>query len=71
MKVYYDDEVDALYIQFEDTKPDGVRELTEGINLDTTAENKVVGIEILNASQRLDISTILSYSLRVEKTVVV
>jgi uncharacterized protein YuzE len=71
MKVYYDDEVDALYIQFEDMKPDGVRELAEGINLDTTAEDKVVGIEILKASQRLDISTILSYSLSVEKTVAV
>ncbi|NLV44244.1 MAG: DUF2283 domain-containing protein [Candidatus Hydrogenedentes bacterium] len=69
MKVYYDDEVDALYIQFEDMKSDGVRELAEGINLDTTADDKVVGIEILNASQRLDISTILSYSLSVEKTV--
>lgn len=69
MKVYYDDEVDALYIQFEDRKPDGVRELAEGITLDTTAEDKVVGIEILKASQRLDISTILSYSLSVEKTV--
>lgn len=69
MKVYYDDEVDALYIQFEDMKPDGVRELAEGINLDTTADGKVVGIEILSASRRLDISTILSYSLSVEKTV--
>lgn len=69
MKVYYDDEVDALYIQFEDMKPNGVRELAEGINLDTTADDKVVGIEILNASHRLDISTILSYSLNVEKTV--
>ncbi|HOC68038.1 MAG TPA: DUF2283 domain-containing protein [Candidatus Hydrogenedentes bacterium] len=71
MKVYYDDEVDALYIQFADVKPDGVRELTEGINLDTTADEKVVGIEFLKASQRLDIKTILSYSLNVEKTVAV
>jgi uncharacterized protein YuzE len=71
MKVYYDDEVDALYIQFADVKPDGVRELAEGINLDTTADEKVVGIEFLKASQRLDIKTILSYSLNVEKTVAV
>lgn len=71
MKVYYDDEVDALYIQFTDMKPDGVKELAAGVNLDTTAEDRVVGIEILEASQRLDISTILSYSLSVEKTVVV
>ncbi len=69
MKVYYDDEVDALYIQFDDAQPDGVKEISEGINLDTTAENKVVGIEILDASSRLNLDTILSYSLSVEKTV--
>jgi len=39
--------------------------------LNTTADEKVVGIEFLNASQRLDIRTILSYSLSVEKTVAV
>ena len=68
MKVYYDDEVDALYIQFEDTKPDGVKELSEGINLDTTANDRVVGIEILDASRKVNLDTILSYSLSIEKT---
>ena len=69
MKVYYDDEVDALYIQFEESKPDGVIEISEGINLDTTTDNKVVGIEILNASLKINLNTILSYSLSLEKTV--
>lgn len=69
MKVYYDDEVDALYIQFEESKPDGVIEISEGINLDTTTDNKVVGIEILNASSKINLDTILSYSLSLEKTV--
>lgn len=69
MKVYYDDEVDALYIQFEESKPDGVIEISEGINLDTTTEDKVVGIEILNASLKINLDTILSYSLSLEKTV--
>ena len=71
MKVYYDDEVDALYIQFEESKPDGVIEIAEGINLDTTADNKVVGIEILDASLKINLDTILSYSLSLEKTVTV
>jgi len=69
MKVFYDDEVDALYIQFEESKPDGVIEISEGINLDTTADNKVVGIEILDASSKINLDTILSYSLSLEKTV--
>ena len=41
MKVYYDDEVDALYIQFEESSQTNV-EISEGINLDTTTDNKFV-----------------------------
>ncbi len=47
MKAYYDDEVDALYLKFGDETPDGVIEIAEGLNLDTTSGNKIVGIEIL------------------------
>jgi uncharacterized protein YuzE len=67
MKIYYDDEVDALYIKLSDEHPDGVIEVTEGLNIDTTAENMIVGIEILSASKRTDIKTFLSYSLEFEK----
>ncbi|RUM41135.1 MAG: DUF2283 domain-containing protein, partial [Desulfurobacterium sp.] len=35
MKVYYDKEVDALYIKLSNEKPDGVIEIIEGVNLDT------------------------------------
>lgn len=63
MNIYYDDEVDALYLKLSDIIPDGVVELSEGINLDTTNNGKLAGIEILDASQKMDISTILSYSL--------
>ncbi|MEW6192643.1 MAG: DUF2283 domain-containing protein [Bacillota bacterium] len=69
MKVYYDDEVDALYLKFGDETPEGVIEISEGVNLDTTSEDKIVGIEILNASQKMDLKTILSYSLEFEKEI--
>ena len=36
MKVYYDNKVDALYLKLGDEKPDGVVEISEGVNLDTT-----------------------------------
>ena len=51
MKVYYDDEVDALYLKLGDETPEGVVEMSEGVNLDTTPEGKLVGIEILKASK--------------------
>ena len=62
MKVYYDDEVDALYLKLGDDSPDGVIEISEGVNIDTTSENKIIGIEILNASKKLDLTSLLSYS---------
>jgi uncharacterized protein YuzE len=67
MKIYYDDEIDALYIKLSDEQPEGVIEVTEGLNIDTTIENMIVGIEILSASKRTDIKTFLSYSLEFEK----
>lgn len=67
MRVHYDNEVDAIYIKLGNKKPDGVVEISEGVNLDTTSENKIVGIEILNASKKMNIKTILSYELEINK----
>ncbi len=67
MRVHYDKEVDAVYIKLGNKRPDGVVEISEGVNLDTTSENKIVGIEILNASQKMNIKTILSYELEIDK----
>jgi len=53
MKIYYDSKVKALYIKLSSKKPDGVIEPKEGVNLDTTTEGEVVGIEILNVSQKV------------------
>jgi uncharacterized protein YuzE len=44
MRVHYDNEVDVIYIKLGNQKPDGVVEISEGVNLDTTSENKIVGI---------------------------
>ena len=67
MKVYYDKEVDALYIKLSDQKPNGVIEIAEGVNIDTTTDGKLTGIEILTASKKININTILSYTLELDK----
>ena len=69
MKVHYDDEVDALYLSLGDQEPDGVIEIAEGVNLDTTEDGKITGIEILRASDRLNIDTILSYTIDIDKSI--
>lgn len=53
MKITYDREVDALYIRFKDTTVT-TRNLTEGIAADYDAAGKLAGIEILDATKRLD-----------------
>ena len=67
MRVYYDKEVDALYLKFGDEPPEGVIEVAESVNLDTTSQGKLVGIEIPDASEKMDLGTILSYSLELDK----
>jgi uncharacterized protein YuzE len=69
MKVHYDEEVDALYIKLGDQEPDGVIEITEGVNIDTTADGKLTGIEILKASEKININTILSYTLELDHSI--
>jgi uncharacterized protein YuzE len=70
MRVHYDDDVDAIYIKLGNQKPDGVVEISEGVNLDMTDNNKLVGIEILDASKKLNIETILSYELELDKKLI-
>ncbi|MEA2109045.1 MAG: DUF2283 domain-containing protein [Pseudomonadota bacterium] len=69
MKVFYDEEVDALYLGLDERQPDGVVEIAEGVNLDTTSDGKLTGIEILDASKKFNINTILSYSLDFNKEI--
>jgi uncharacterized protein YuzE len=67
MRVYYDKEVDAVYIKLGNKAPDGVIEVSKGVNLDTTSDGKIVGIEILDASKKIDVKTIWSYQLELDK----
>ncbi len=57
MKITYDREVDALYIRFKETTVT-TEHLAEGIAADYDADGHLVGIEILNAMQRLGDPTI-------------
>ena len=70
MRIYYDDEADALYLELGQEPPEGVIEIAEGVNVDTTAQGRIVGIEILDASKKIDLKTILSYTLELDKDVI-
>jgi len=52
MKIEYDKEVDALYIRIQEKKVSRTRELEDGLNLDLDENGKLIGLEILDATQR-------------------
>jgi uncharacterized protein YuzE len=53
MKVRYDKEVDAAFIQFSRKRPVGAVEIKEGVILHVTDKDKIVALEILDASERV------------------
>jgi uncharacterized protein YuzE len=56
MKIMYDAEVDALYIEFKPLQPGSAenRELSEDVTANYSPDGKLAGLEILNASAVLD-----------------
>lgn len=63
MKVKYDKEVDAAYIQMSTKKPDGAVEIAEGVILHTTKSNEIVAIEILDTTKKIPIKTLYKLEL--------
>ncbi|MBX6423465.1 DUF2283 domain-containing protein [Thermosulfurimonas sp. F29] len=61
MKIYYDDKYDLLYIRFSEIEKENVKnvEVMEDIILDIGKDDKIVGIEILNASEKVNLKDIL------------
>lgn len=52
MRITYDQEVDALYIRFQETTVT-TKQVAEGIAADYDSEGRLAGIEILDAKKRL------------------
>lgn len=67
MKIYYDKEVDAAYIKLSDMEPKGVIEISEGINVDVTEKDEIVGIEILDASKKFPLKSLFVYEYESEQ----
>lgn|GEM_PF-547899 len=63
MKIFYDKEVDVAYIELSTDKLEGVVEIKEGVHLDITADDRIVGIEFLDTSQKISLSSLFEYQL--------
>ena len=55
MKLNYCSDTDSLYIDLSERPSVESREITEGIVLDYDAEGNLVGIDIDNASRKVDL----------------
>ncbi len=60
MNITYNDKTDLLYIRLDDRKQDVInRRVTENIVLDIGENDKIVGIEILDASKHIALDRLL------------
>ena len=63
MKIEYSKRADALYIYFKEKYVNASREVEEGIILDFDENNQIIGIEILDASERFGKSDIANINI--------
>jgi len=60
MNIFYNDSTDLLYIRLDDRKQDVVnRRVSENVVLDIGEGNKIIGIEIVDASKHVNLETLL------------
>lgn len=69
MHIIYNDKADLLYIRLDDRKQDVInRRLTENIVLDIGEDDRIVGIEILDASKHITLDKLLPIKYEISKT---
>jgi uncharacterized protein YuzE len=68
MKIVYNDKTDLLYIRLDDRKQDVInKRVSEDIVLDVGENDKIIGIEILDASKRVALDRLFPVKYEVAK----
>ncbi|MBN1867549.1 DUF2283 domain-containing protein [Candidatus Sumerlaeota bacterium] len=69
MNISYNDKADLVYIRLDDRRQDVVnRRVSEDVVLDIGEEDRIVGIEILDASKHLALDRLLPVKYEAPKT---
>ena len=63
MKIEYDKEADALYIQLREASVDDNIDIEEGVTVDLDEKRHIVGIEILDASKKLSLEDLVNITI--------
>jgi uncharacterized protein YuzE len=63
LRIEYDKEADALYIQLREANVDDNIDIEEGVTVDLDEKRHIIGIEILDASKKLSLKDIVNISI--------
>ena len=63
MKRVYDKESDALCIVLHDAPASDSKDMEEGVTIDLGDEGRIVGLEVLDASERLGLEALLNIGI--------
>jgi len=68
MNILYNDKTDLLYIRLDDRRQDVInRRVSEDIVLDIGENERVIGIEIIDASKHVNLEKLLPIRYKVSK----
>lgn len=69
MNIIYNDKADLLYIRLDDRKQDVInKRISEDIVLDIGENDRIIGIEILDASRHVNLDKLLPVKYEITKT---
>ncbi len=63
MKIEYDPEADALYIQIREVRAYDNIDIEDGVTVDVDEDRHIVGLEILDATKRMTPSDLASITI--------
>ena len=71
MNILYDDKKDLLYIRLDDRTQDVVnRRVSEDVILDIGVEDRIIGIEIIDASKHVSLEKLLPIKYEIAEAAV-
>ena len=63
MKIEYSKSIDALYIKLREARITDSIDIEEGVTADLDENGHIVGLEILDASEKLNVSDLVNISI--------
>ena len=63
MKIEYSKEADALYVYFKEEFVAKSKKIEDGVMIDFDEKNQLIGIEVLDVSQRFSLSDIVNVNI--------